>query len=431
MVPAISKRNVSLVVALSFVSVAGCSDADAPTSPLGTGHVTVAQDPAAPWIKTSQPTTLLSANDGQVHFRINADMKFDRENLTQDSITVVHLGPDHPPIVKTVYGTVPNSLSGSPYIAMTGDGHYGFVPSRGNSYSNDQRAMGVPDTPNLLSVIDLGSSDLSVIQKLDVPLATNMLDMHTDGKRLVVPVTTGFHVYEMRDGTLVLLRDNKTGIVPGSFDISPTGDRIIATGRRGTDPSLPVGVHVFSYKDGVIEHQSEVQVREGLPQFGRPFSLRFSPDARRVLVPNGGGRGSKGTLDDILVIDMTMTPPTVTDVIPQVADGIESLAFHPSGQFAVIACLDDLPNLAHVSFSHLAVVDLTRTPPRVLYHVNVEPFPEGIEFTPDGSTLFVQLTHAHHIAVFDVDQFLITRSPFNLRIGHGPASMAFGARFMK
>ena len=67
----------------------------------------------------------------------------------------------------------------------------------------------------------------------------------------------------------------------------------------------------------------------------------------------------------------------------------------------------------------------------MLYHVNVEPCPEGIEFTPDGSTLFVQLTHAHHLAVFDVDQFLITRSPFNLRIGHGPASMAFGARFMK
>ena len=38
MVPAISKRNVSLVVALSFVSVAGCSDADAPTSPPGGGQ---------------------------------------------------------------------------------------------------------------------------------------------------------------------------------------------------------------------------------------------------------------------------------------------------------------------------------------------------------------------------------------------------------
>ena len=65
-----------------------------------------AQDPAAPWIKTRQRLTILSANDGQSHLRLNADMKLDREKVTPDSITVIHLGPDHPPIVKTVYGTV-------------------------------------------------------------------------------------------------------------------------------------------------------------------------------------------------------------------------------------------------------------------------------------------------------------------------------------
>lgn len=386
--------------------------------------VAVAQDPVSPWIKTRQPMTLLSANDGQVHLRINAEMKFDRENMTQDSLTVVHLGPDHPPIVKTVYGSVPNSIGGSPYIAMTRDGRYGFVPSRGSG----QR--GVPETPNLLSVIDLSAPDLAVVQKLEVPLATNMLDVHSDG-RLVVPVTTGFRVYEVQNGKLALVRENPGEIVPGSFDISPKGDRIIVTGRRGTTPDSPLGVHVFTYQDGVIEYASEVKVQPGLPRFDRPFSLRFSPDGRRVLVPNGGGQGSKGTLDDILVVDMTMSPPTVTEVIPQVADGIESLAFHPSGRFAVISCLDDVPARAHLSFSHLAVVDMTSRPARVLYHVNVEPIPEGIEFTPDGSQLFVQLTHAHHIAVFDVEGLLIKRSPFNLRVGHAPSSMAFGARFRK
>jgi sugar lactone lactonase YvrE len=67
----------------------------------------------------------------------------------------------------------------------------------------------------------------------------------------------------------------------------------------------------------------------------------------------------------------------------------------------------------------------------VLYDVNVEPFPEGIEFTPDGSQLFVQLTSANHIAVFDVDGFMLRRSPFVIRVGHGPSSMAIGPSFVK
>ena len=72
---------------------------------------------------------------------------------------------------------------------------------------------------------------------------------------------------------------------------------------------------------------------------------------------------------------------------------------------AVISCLEEAPPTAHNIYSLLAVIDLTSQPARLLYHVNVEAIPEGIEFTPDGSQLFVQLTSANHIAVFDVDGF--------------------------
>jgi len=157
-----------------------------------------------------------------------------------------------------------------------------------------------------------------------------------------------------------------------------------------------------------------------------PCRTRFSPDGKRVLIPNGGGGATKGRLDDVLSIDMTLDPPAVTEAIPQVADGIESLAFHPDGHMAVIACLEDVPWLAGSAYSHLAVIDLTSKPARLLYYVNVESFPEGIKFTPDGSQLFVQLTSANHIAVFDIDGFMLKRSPFVIRVGHGPSSMALG-----
>jgi DNA-binding beta-propeller fold protein YncE len=370
-----------------------------------------AQDPATPWIKTRQPLTILSANDGQSHLRLNADMKMDREYVTKDSITVIHLGPDHPPIVKTVYGTVPNTISGSPYMAMTADGHYGFVTSNGEGTS-----QGEPE--NLMSVIDLSSPDLTVVQKVTVPHPT-MVDIHPDGRHVIVPCATGFQVFEMRGSQLVLVKDNRTAVIPSSIDVSPKGDRIIATGRVS-------GVHVFRYQDGAIEYLSEVKFA-----FDAPFSPRFSPDGRRVLVPNGGGSGTKGTLDDVLSIDMTLSPPAVTEVIAQVADGIESVAFHPQGHMAVVACLEEFRIRAHNTYSHLAVIDLTSKPARLLYHVNVEAIPEGIEFSPDGSQLFVGLTSANHIAVFDVDRFLIRRSPFVIRVGHGPSSMALGPRFLR
>ena len=121
----------------------------------------------------------------------------------------------------------------------------------------------------------------------------------------------------------------------------------------------------------------------------------------------------------------------MTEVVPQVADGIEGVAVHPSGKFAVLSCLEDSPRLVHQAYSHLAVIDLTSKPARLLYHLDVESLPEGMEFSPDGSQLFVGLTYAHRIAVYDVDGFRLKRSPFVLRVGHGPCSMAIGPRFVK
>src|SRR5207244_4473922 len=119
--------------------------------------VSLAQEQPTPWLKSKQRLTILSGNDGQIHLPVSADAK----KVTSDSITVIHLGPDHPPIVKTVYGTAPNTISGPPYMAMTGDGHYGFITSR--------KIKTELEAPEIISVIDLSSSDLNVVQKVELP----------------------------------------------------------------------------------------------------------------------------------------------------------------------------------------------------------------------------------------------------------------------
>ncbi len=379
-----------------------------------------AQEPTVPGIRTKQRLTILSANDGYIHRRPNPDAQAAKKLVTPDSITVIHLGPDHPPILKTVYGTVPNTIAGAPYMAMTGDGHYGFVTCRSGSQD--------PKSPDLLSVIDLADPALKVVQTLELP-NPKMALMHPDGKRLLVPSDTGLHVFEMRAGRLELVKHTPTDFRLGSIAITAKGDRIASQGtKKGGKPA----VHLFRYRDGEIQYQGEVKIQAGLPEWDGPFAFRFTPDGRRLIIPNGFGSPSKGRLDAVFIADMTLEPPTVTEVIPQVADGMESVAIHPSGRFAVLSCLDDTPRAAiHQANSHLAVVDLTAKPARLLYHLPVESLPEGIEFTPDGTQLFVQLTYAHRIAMFDVDGMMLKRSPFVLRVGHGPSSMAIGQRFVR
>ena len=284
------------------------------------------------------------------------------------------------------------------------------------------------EAPDLLSVIDLADVEFKVVQTIKLP-NPKMALMHPDGRHLLVPYATGIQVFEMRPGRLELVKDNSTDLRLGSIAITPKGDRIAS---QGTTKGGKRAVHVCSYRDGVIEHQGEVKIKNRLPDWDGPFAFRFTSDGRRLVIPNGSGTPSKGKLDPVFFADMASVPPTVTEVIPQVADGIESVAIHPSGRFAVLSCLDDSPRTAvHQANSHLAVVDLTSKPVRLLYHLPVESLPEGIEFTPDGTQLFVQLTYAHRIAVFDVDGFMLKRSPFVIRVGHGPSSMAIGPRFVK
>lgn len=374
--------------------------------------VVAAQDQTDPWLRSAQPLTILSANDGFLHLRLDANTG----SVTQDSITVMHLGPDHPPIVKTVYGTVPNTISGPPYMAMTGDGRYGFVTSR--------RIKEEPNVPEIISVIDLTSPDLKVVQTVELP-NPRMAVMHPDGKRLLIPYDTGIRVFEMRDGRLKLVKDNPTEFRIHGIDVSPRGDRVAG---NGTKPGGKLAIHVLSYRDGDIQYQSEVQIKAGLPDWEGPFACRFTHDGRRIIIPNGRHVGSKGTLDPVFLADVELDPPTVTEVIPQISDGIEGVALHPSGKFAVLSCLDDSPRFVHQAYSHLAVIDLTSKPARLLYHLDVESLPEGMEFSPDGSQLFVGLTYAHRIAVYDVDGFRLKRSPFVMRVGHGPCAMAIGPR---
>ena len=363
-----------------------------------------------PYITSSSPLRIVSANDGNA-----VSGPWNSRSSLPDSLTVIDLSPDAPPVTRTVSGTVPNTFSGDPKSAIIGGGRYAFIPD--HNWGADGDAI------SQLSVVDLESPTLNVIETIPLPPFAWQVMAHPDGARVFVIGGNQFFIYRMDGGQPVRVAESKPFHLNYlSFDIDAQGTSIIVTAAEELAFEAEMELHLFTIEGDRVTHKTKVGINPNVGEIDQPFAPRFSPDGSRVLVPNGLGLAIKPPLDAILSIDMTATPPVVTDMIPNVAQGLESLAFHPSGRFAVVTCIDG-PYIGH-----LAVIDLAAPSMQLLYYLPIEFVPQGIEFSPDGSMLFVQATTANHINVYDIDGLKLIKRPYVLRTGEGPASMALTLR---
>lgn len=399
-------RTFALLLAI-FILVTGCTATRGKAAP------------DLPFVTSSKPIRLLSANDG------DALKSLGRPNSNApDSLTIIDLSSDAPPVTRTVSGTVPVTYNGAPISAVISDGRYAFVPSHDFGYKDGEAAP-----PNQVTVVDLGSPNLPVIAEFELPPRPWQAMAHPDDQRVFVISDHHFHIFKINSGRAEFV--SKSAQFPLyllSFAISPDGKSIIATARdkatvpNGVNVSTPFDLHLFSIEADTVNHVRMIGIKPGIGEIDQPFAPRFSPDGSRVLVLNGLGLAGRPPLDAVLSIDMSIEVPRVTESIPNVGQGLESLAFHPTGQFAVVTCIDG------PLVGHLALVDLTTKPMRVLYYLPMTFVPQGIEFSPDGSMLFVQSASAGHIDVYKVNGMKLERSPYVLRTGEGPASMAIISR---
>jgi len=365
---------------------------------------------AEPYLTTPQPTLLFSVNDGEAP---NLLEEGPDAAVPADSVTVIRLYPDRPPASKTVAGTTNSTIVGTPYAAIVG--RFGVVTNHTHREGAQIRPGDVRGN-NQITVMDLLSDDLSVTDRINTESGVWQAVAHPDGRRLIVTLEDHWRVLTVTGkGKLEEIARTPTSGTVWSFAVSPDGKTILAAvlsdfidwiGRI-----VRFDLNPDSTLSGPIAIESNGHFVEG------PFSPRFAPDGNRALILNGWGE-TNGSMDDVLMVDMETN--RVVAAIPQVGDGLESLAYHPSGDFAVIACLN---SYGGTFSSQLAVIDLTSGTPQLLYHVPVERIPEGIEFTPDGSMLFVGTSHANQIAVFDVKGKVLNRNPFVLPTGYGPSVM--------
>lgn len=374
----------------------------------------LAADETQAYITTARPTILFSVNDGEAGSLVSGVRQ-----VVEDSVTVIRVFPDQPPSVATVYGGADSTILGSPYAAIVGE--FGIVTNHDLRLTEQAEFLKSTDSwvgNNEVKTIDL--TTLQVIGELELDISPWLAVAHPDGRRVIVSLSNssvtddnGFAVVEVgRDGALRELSRSSIAAAPISFDLGGDGQTILAA-VMGSD-----GGYIARYmlnQDNSITHVTDIAAGDFVVD--GPFSPRISPDGTQALVLNSFG-ASDGKLDDALVVDLVGN--RISHRIPQVADGLESLAFHPSGKFAVISCLNLMP---WTTTSFLAVVDLSNDRPQLISSLSVEKVPEGIEFSGDGRQLFVGSTLADHISVFDVDGSTLRRSPYVILTGSGPAAL--------
>ncbi|MEE3371537.1 MAG: WD40 repeat domain-containing protein [Planctomycetota bacterium] len=400
-----------------------------------------------PYITTQTPLTLLSANDGDLdfHWRKTREGLRDREVKTQDSVTVIHLGPDHPPITRTVYGTVPSTILGTPTMAMSADGRYGIVANHGFRGTTDLATLiypkGMPVTnedvragdlarqnfapplSKMLSLIDLASPQLQVVDRELLADGPIHVLAHPDGKHFVVGAVESFYVYQILNGKLVQVSRSPQEHGLPCFWITPKGDRIIAT--QGRLDGEPASMHWYELVNDQVRYLSEVKVNAGVDTMltAGSYIVRVSLDGKQALVCQDSGI-FVSELCDIPIVDLTLEEPAITSVIKHVGPGVESFAFHPNGKMAVATCLAQHKN-------SIAILDIASKPARLLYHLDASGFGQGIEFTPEGDRLFVGSAAAGRIEVYDVlGDYEVRKNQKFLKTGHGHCSLTIGPRYL-
>jgi len=363
------------------------------------------------FVKTEINTTLISINDGEAGALVAG-----AGESVADSVTVINLSPTSAPVIRTVYGLAASTLMGSPHAAVIG--HYGIVTN--HTLRVDQNLNFVNATTEVVGknqVVVLDLRTLAVTDSMQLDANPWLAVAHKDNERVVIGLSDGWLVLKLDD------KGNISGQTRTAFDVS-----IISFDLSSDGSSILAGVEAKSGTQSlakfVLRDDDTVTLEGKTSAMGfvvdAPFSPRFAPNGKTALVLNSGGF-SDGILDDVLVVDIIKN--VVVDRVAQVSDGLESLAIHPSGEFAVIACLNAMPWSVT---SHLAVISLTSGSAELLYSLPVEAVPEGIEFSNNGKQLFVGSTLANHISVYAVEDMMLERSPFVLPVGEGHAALGIG-----
>jgi DNA-binding beta-propeller fold protein YncE len=310
---------------------------------------------------------------------------------------------------------VPNSVVGPPQNVAIAPDESLALVASSTKIDPADPKKTVPD--NKLSVIDLKASPPAVIATIEVGAGASGASFSPDGKLVLVA--------NRADGTVSVLT------LAGKA-LTPIGK--IALGDAKSGPShvafLPDGKRALVTRDG--DHKISVLSVDGdkvedTKQYMvagiRPYSVSISPRGDVAVLTNQGG--GVGDSDIISVIDLKKTPPRIVDSI-SVAQTPEAAVMSPDGSYVAVTMQNgsNRPKTHQAYNDHglVAVYRINGTKLTEVAQAKVGGWTQGVAWSRDGKTLLSQgmLTKALDVLSFDGKELKVTGS---IKVEGGPAGI--------
>jgi DNA-binding beta-propeller fold protein YncE len=270
---------------------------------------------------------------------------------------------------------------------------------------------------NKLSVIDLKASPPAVISTIEVGAAPAGVSFSPDGK-LVLVANRG-------DGTVSILT------VAGKT-LTPAGKIALGDAKSGPCHAAftPDGKKALVTRDG--DHRISVLSVDGAKVEDtkaymvagiRPYSITISPHGDVAVLTNQGG--GQGDTDIISVIDLKRSPPRIVDSI-SVGQIPEGTTMSPDGQYVAVTVQNGSARpKTHPAYNDhglLMVYRIDGAKLTLAAQAKVGGWTQGVVWSKDGKTLLSQsmLAKALDVLSFDGKELKVTGS---IKVNGGPAGI--------
>ena len=337
---------------------------------------------------TAQAQIIISGNDEKASF--NDAGKLVVGPPGRDTVSIIDIANRTAP---RVVATLPliNSVVGPPTnLAITPDQTVALIANSLNSVRNGDNWKFVPD--NRVFVIDLTAKPPAVIATLEAGKQPSGLAINRTGTLALIA--------NRADNTVsVLTIDGKQVKVIGSVALAPPGTPSQQLSAVAVSPD---GKHALVVKaaankcalldiDGTKVTYTGYDMTTGV----FPYNVQITPDgALGIVNNNGNGGASDGQVDTVAIIDMQKSPPRVVDQVV-VGDGPEGLAISPAGGYAASIILNGVGNVPKTAFFHsdhsyVSLLKIEGKQVRKVSQTDVGALAEGAVFSPGGHYLYVQ-----------------------------------------
>ena len=263
--------------------------------------------------------------------------------------------------------------------------------------SNDTKVINVDGVnkivenpaPDNVTIVDLGVSPPKVIGQINAPgsvagppqsvaiapdesialiAASTKIDP-SDPKKTVPD--NRLSVIDLKASPPAVIATHELGVSPSGVSFSPDGKLVLVTNRGdGT-------VSVLTVNGKMLTPAGKIQLGDAK---SGPSHVAFLPDGKRALVTRDGDHRIS-----VLSVDGTKVEDTKTDMVAGIRP--YSISVSSKGDLAVLTNQGGGQGDTDI----ISVIDLKKTPPRIVESHSVGQIPEGATFSPDGSHVAVTI----------------------------------------